>query len=42
MIRRIDLSTNRVDTLCGTPKTPGLKDGIGNESQFFYPSGLGT
>ena len=40
MIRRIDLSTNKVNTLCGTPGKNGWKDGIGSESQFYYPSGL--
>ena len=40
VIRRIDLSTNKVDTLCGTPTTKGFKDGIGSESQFNSPTGL--
>ena len=40
MIRKIDLSTNKVNTLCGTPGVKGWKDGIGSESQCYYPTGL--
>lgn len=40
VIRKIDLSTNEVTTLCGTPAKHGWKDGIGSESQFFGPRGL--
>lgn len=40
IIRKIELSTNRVTTLCGIPTKRGLKDGIGSEAQFHYPSGL--
>ena len=40
VIRKIELSTNRVSTLCGTPGKGGWKDGIGSESQFSFPVGL--
>lgn len=40
VIRRIDLLTNQVTTLCGTPTKVGWKDGIGNEAQFWFPRGL--
>lgn len=40
VIRKIDLSTNQVTTLCGTVMNPGWKDGIGKDAQFDFPSGL--
>lgn len=40
IIRKIDLSTKKVSTLCGTPGKIEWKDGIGMESQFYFPSGL--
>lgn len=40
VIRKMDLSTNRITTLCGNFKKAGLKNGIGSEAQFHCPSGL--
>lgn len=40
VIKKIDLSTNRVTTLCGIPTKRGWKDGIGSDAQFNSPSGL--
>lgn len=40
VIRKIDLLTNRVMTLCGTPRKRGWNDGVGSEAQFSFPEGL--
>lgn len=40
VIRKMDLSTHQVTTLCGTPWRSGWKDGTGNESRFCSPSGM--
>lgn len=39
-IRKIDLSTNQVTTLCKTPPVCSFKVGLGNKSHFHRPSGL--
>lgn len=40
VIRKIDLSTNQVTTLCGSPKKRGWNDGKGTEVLFYFPMGL--
>src|SRR5690242_19431461 len=40
VIRRIDLSSGKVSTLCGAPTKKGFKDGIGIKSLFNCPTGL--
>lgn len=40
VVRKIDLSTNQVITLCGSSRKWGRKNGVGNEDQLRYPSGL--
>lgn len=40
VIRKIDLYTNQVTTLYGTPMKGGWKDGVASEARFYGPSGL--
>lgn len=40
VIRKIDLNTHQITTLCGTPMKKGYKDGKGSHAQFECPSGL--
>lgn len=40
VIRKIDLLTDQVMTLCGTPTEWGWKNRVGSESQFWHPGGL--
>src|SRR5262249_33517903 len=40
VIRKIDLSTNNVTTIIGTPLTPGTEDGIGAAGRVSAPIGL--
>lgn len=39
-IRKINLFTHEVTTLCGIPTKSGCKNGMGSEAQFSFPSGL--
>jgi hypothetical protein len=40
VIRKIDLDTNNVTTIIGTPLTPGTEDGIGAAGRLTDPIGL--
>lgn len=39
-IRKMDMLTHKVTTLCGTPGEGGSRDGIRKEARFFFPTGL--
>lgn len=40
MVRSLDLFTNEVRTLCGTPTIRGYENGVGSEAKFKQPSGI--
>ena len=40
LVRRIHLATGVVETVAGTPLSPGSVDGIGGQARFNMPSGI--
>lgn len=40
VIRKIDISTNQITTLCGNPLKRGWKDGMSNKAHLWRPTGL--
>lgn len=40
VIRKIDLITQQVTTLCGSPNVPGSADGVGSAALFSTPAGM--
>ena len=39
-IRKVNILTKQVSTIAGIPNQWGTKDGIGNQAQFAYPTGI--